>query len=289
MNPFPRSLLIVLAAAAGGLAGSSPLLAGTSAMFPVAGAAVSQGSTRDCRSLDAAGRPLITPAAIESLERCLAALPQTAALHRVAGVYDPERRALHERILAETLSGTACVRGREPIALITGGAPGAGKSTWLMAHAPVAMRTTTLWIDADRLRQRLPEYRGWNAAATQEETGELVTELLARIGQPCRTDVFYDGTMARSARYRELVPALRALGYRVYLLNVMVPEAVSRRRVLERYRASGRYVPRSAIAGYYASGPATLRLLAPLADGWLQIDGISGAVLGSGGEPLPMD
>jgi predicted ABC-type ATPase len=242
----------------------------------------------DCRPRDHQGRLLITEAAIEQLERCLAALPQTRTLHTRSGAYTPERQALHARLLDAVRARAACVRGRPPMALLTGGPPGAGKSTWLMRHAPITMRATTLWIDADRLRAQLPEYRGWKAAATQEESGDLVQSLLDGIGRPCRTDVFYDGTMARPDRYRHLVPALRALGYRVYILNVTVPESLSRRRVLDRYRASGRYVPRAAIAAYYAGGPATLRLLAPMADGWLQIDGASGAILSSGGEPLPM-
>jgi predicted ABC-type ATPase len=226
--------------------------------------------------------------ALDALERCLAGLPQTRALHSRGGAYTPERQELHRRILASTRAGAACVRGRPAVALLTGGPPGAGKSSWLMRNAPFSMRSTTLWIDADRLRSQLPEYRGWNASATQQEAGDLVDTLLKGIGQGCRTDLFYDGTMARPGRYRELIPILRALGYHVVILNVSVPEAVSRNRVLSRYRVTGRYVPRGVIAAWYSTGPATLKSLAPLADGWLQIDGVSGATLGSGGEPLPV-
>lgn len=269
-----------------------PLLAGLLLVLPAASAgpypAAAPRADADCRPRDPRGRLLISEAALEQLERCLAALPQTRTLYTRSGAYTLERQALHARLLDAVRTPAACVRGRAPMALLTGGPPGAGKSTWLMRHAPLTMRSTTLWIDADRLRAQLPEYRGWNASATQEETGDLVQSLLDGIGRTCRSDVFYDGTMARPDRYLHLIPALRALGYRVYILNVTVPESVSRHRVLERYQSTGRYVPRSAIAAYYAGGPATLRLLAPMADGWLQIDGVSGAMLSSGGEPLPM-
>jgi predicted ABC-type ATPase len=231
-----------------------------------------------CQILDASGLPQISPAAIDFLERCLSSFPPTSSSESV-----------RERIIAAAGKDAVCVSHRPPVAILTGGPPGAGKSTGLRTHAPLALAPGTLRIDADALRAQLPEYRGWNADLTQAETGVLVDRLLAGIGQPCRFDLLYDGTMSRVDRYRRLIPELRAMGYEVFLLQVSVPESLSRRRVLERYRAMGRYVSRAAITRYFATGPSTFEVLSSWADGYLQVDGLTGLVRKQGGRPFPSE
>lgn len=255
-----------------GLLGTVALAAPLQSATPIADRPAS------CQILDASGLPQISPAAIDFLERCLRGFPPTSS---------PE--SVRERIIAAARKDAVCVSHRPPIAILTGGPPGAGKSTGLRTHAPVALAPGTLRIDADALRAQLPEYRGWNADLTQAETGVLVDRLLAGIGRPCRFDLLYDGTMSRADRYRRLIPELRAMGYRVFLLHVSVPESLSRRRVLERYRAMGRYVSRAAIGRYFATGPATFQSLSSWADGYLQVDGLTGRVLKQGGGPFPSD
>jgi predicted ABC-type ATPase len=231
-----------------------------------------------CQILEASGSAQISPAAIDFLERCLSRFPPISS---------PESE--RQRIIAAALNGAVCVSHRPPIAILTGGAPGAGKSSALRTHAPVALAPGTLRIDADGLRAQLPQYRGWNADLTQAESGVLVDRLLAGIGRPCRYDLLYDGTMSRVDRYRRLIPELRAMGYGVFLLHVSVPESLSRRRVLERYRAMGRYVSRAAIARYFTTGPATFQMLSGWADGYRQVDGLTGRVLQQGGRPFPSE
>lgn len=243
--------------------------------------------TADCPGSETTVPALVTPAALAALERCLTALPQTRHLHSNGGTYTPEREALHSRILADATAGYSCVSGRAPIAVLTGGPPGAGKTTWLRRHAPMLLHPTTLRVDADELRMQLPEYRGWNAATTQDEVGDLVDRLLDAVGKPCLTDLIYDGTLTSSRRYLRLIPRLKRLGYRVYLVTVLVPESVSRAQVLRRYQASGRYVPQAAISSYFRSGPAVFRQIAPQVDGYLQVNGLDGSVLEAGGAPLP--
>jgi predicted ABC-type ATPase len=240
-----------------------------------------------CQILDAAGLPQTSPAAIDFLERCLSRLPQTNTRYTGAPSDKNTRESLHSRIIEAAGKGRVCVLHRPPIAIFTGGAPGAGKTTWLRTYAPVALAPATLRIDADALRALLPEYRGWNADVTQAESGVLVDRQLAGIGRPCRYDLLYDGTMSRADRYRQLIPELRAMGYRVFLLNVRVPESLSRVRVLERYRATGRYVSRAAIGRYFSTGPAPFRTLSGWVDAYLQVDGITGRILKQGGDPFP--
>jgi hypothetical protein len=57
------------------------------------------------------------------------------------------------------------------------------------------MQPGWLRIDADALREKLPEYQGWNVDQTHAETSDLVDSLLAMIGRPCKTNLLYDGTV----------------------------------------------------------------------------------------------
>lgn len=253
------------------------LLATVAVVAPLQAATAIADRPASCQILDASGLPQISPAAIDFLERCLRRFPPTSS---------PE--SVRERIIAAARKDAVCVSHRPPVAILTGGPPGAGKSTGLRTYAPVALAPGTLRIDADALRAQLPEYRGWNADLTQAESGVLVDRLLAGIGRPCRFDLLYDGTMSRVDRYRRLIPELRAMGYGVFLLHVSVPESLSRRRVLERYRSMGRYVSRAAITRYFATGSATFQLLSGWADGYLQVDGITGRVLKQGDWPFPL-
>jgi predicted ABC-type ATPase len=269
------------------LAWSTLVQAGPHLSSGTSPAAEIRSPSADCPGTETTVPSLVTPEALAALERCLAALPQTRDLYSKGGTYTPERDLLHRRILADATAGDSCVSGRAPIAVLTGGPPGAGKTTWLRRHAPMLLRPTTLRVDADELRMKLPEYRGWNAAITQDEVGDLVDRLLDAVGKPCLTDLIYDGTLSSARRYQRLIPRLKNLGYRVFLVNVLVPESVSRAQVLRRYQASGRYVPQSAISSYFSKGPAVFRQIAPQVDGYLQVNGLDGSVLDTGGAPLP--
>lgn len=236
---------------------------------------------------EASGRPAIDPGSQQQLDRCLKALPQTRDQHRLGQQYTWARHQLHRRMLAKASAGARCVQGQQPIALFTAGPPGSGKTTWLRQNAPMLLHTVSLRIDADALRLDLPEYQGWNAYATQAETGDVVNALLRGIGQPCRVSFLYDGTMTKPDRYLPLFPRLHQLGYRIYIVEVSVPIQVSRQRALERYQTTGRYVPVAIIEEAYKRGPKTIQLLRPLVDGYVRVDGETGKILESSGAPLP--
>jgi len=234
------------------------------------------------------GKTAIDPAAINALEACLQQLPQTKTLHWRQNRYAADRQHLHAQIVASTRTGAHCVKaGVQPLAVFTGGPPGAGKSTWLAHHLPELMQPGWLRIDADELRAKLPEYRGWNADQTHSETSDLVSSLLASIGQPCNTNLLYDGTLTSPRRYLALLPRLKQLGYRTFIVQVMVPESVSRQRALHRYQRTGRYVPEEAIISYYKHAAATFALLKTKVDGTIQIDGLNNRTISTSGQALP--
>ena len=240
-----------------------------------------------CQWLNRFGQPDITAAAIDWLERCLVGLPSTKRANSTDQGYTKDRQKLHNGIIEKARSGKPCITTGRPIAILTGGPPGAGKTTWLKRHIPSSVLQNSYRIDADEVREALPEYQGWNASATQDEVRDIVDQQLQAISKPCQLHVIYDGTMARADRYLTLIPTLKGMGYRVFLVQVVIPEAISQRRVLDRYQATGRFVPRSIVKAFYGQGAMVFRQLAPAANGSIQVDGLTGRILRSQGDPLP--
>ncbi len=240
-----------------------------------------------CQWLNRFGQPDITPAAIDWLESCLVGLPSTKRANSTEQGYTKDRQKLHNNIIKKARSGKPCITTGRPVAILTGGPPGAGKTTWLKRHIPSLVLQSSYRIDADEVREDLPEYQGWNASATQDEVRDIVDQQLEAIAKPCQLNVIYDGTMARADRYLTLIPTLKGMGYRVFLVQVVIPEAISQRRVLDRYQATGRFVPRSIVKAFYDQGAAVFRQLAPSANGSIQVDGLTGRILRSQGDPLP--
>ncbi|MCT0199953.1 zeta toxin family protein [Synechococcus sp. CS-1325] len=240
-----------------------------------------------CQRLNQSGRPDIQPAAIDLLERCLLGLPTTKSTYFNESGYSAERQKLHDEIIRAALSGKPCVAMGAPVAILTGGPPGAGKTTWLRRHISGSLLQSSYRIDADEVREALPEYHGWNASSTQAEVHDIVAMQIEAITRPCRLNVIYDGTMTQADRYEQLIGSLKQNGYQVFLVQILIPEPLSLKRVLERYQSSGRYVPRLIVKAFYQRGISVFRQLAPRANGSIQVDGLTGRVLWSQGDPLP--
>lgn len=240
-----------------------------------------------CQILDAEGKPDISPEAIKKLEECSENLIQTKVLNQENGKYTATRQKLHDAIVAEFKKEKPCVQQREPVAILTGGPPGSGKTTWLKKYAKWITGKNVYHIDADEVRAKLPEYKGWNATQTHLETKDIVNQLIDDIGVPCEFDLVYDGTMNKAESYEPLVNKLRGLGYKIFIIYISVPKEVSEKRVLERYRKRGRYVPKIVIDEVYERGLAAFEKLTKEADGFIRVDGVTGKLVEKGGMAIP--
>jgi len=234
------------------------------------------------------GKRRIDAQGLSLLNKCLDKQVDTKKRHtNASGTYTKKRQELHDKIVEGIRGKKECVKQHKPVAVLTVGAPGSGKSTWLKKYAPWTQGKDVLKIDADDVRSQLPEYEGWNANITHEETRDIVQRLFKKIGDPCTVDLVYDGTMNKARKYEELIKQFKDMGYQVFVLYVEVPEKVARERVLKRYRDSGRYVPKSVIDKIYKTGLNAYQKVINLADGYLKIDGVSGKLAESGGKQLP--
>ena len=250
-----------------------------------------------CPPMEADGKTFaIDEEAIKYLDNCLAKEVQTKSLYfdEKTG-YTDSRKKVHEKIINDLFENVKCIKsGEQPIAIFTGGSPASGKSFFLTKNAKYLQSDNIFKLDADEIRAKLPEYRGWNANSTQAETTDIVNNLLDRIGSDkCQYDFIYDGTMNKAKKYFPLIKKVKELGYKVYVIFMEIPYSEAKKRVLKRYQEKGRYVPIEVIDEFFTKigdktkGQYTLDELKPFVDGYVVADGMTGEIIDEGGEGLP--
>ena len=243
---------------------------------------------------DSKGERKIDPKSIELLTEYVNSLPQTKSMYFDLDGYTPDRKALHSKIINSFKDNLVCIESDEPIAILMGGSPASGKSTFLRKYAPYLLSTELLRIDADEIRAMLPEYEGWNASQTHLETKDIVNTLLSdrTIGLPCNFDLIYDGTMNNTKSYIPLITLLKGLGYKIYVVYIdNVPKDEIIERALGRYQRSGRFVPLEVIEDFFSKGKTALNEIKQKADGYMIIDGSSSdyEIIEEGGIKLPQN
>ena len=238
--------------------------------------------------LDKEGKRRIDNDALDALEAYLETLPQTKDLHTINGEYTDERKAFHEKLIKEMESGNTCIKQGKPIAIFTGGAPGSGKSTFIKKNYDWLDNPSIFHIDSDEVRAKLPEYQGWNASRTHEETTDIVNELIDYIApKECQFDVIIDGTFTNLRKYKSMIKKVQDLGYQTFAIFMQIDPEISMQRAIERYQRSGRYVPRAVIEDVNNKGDKVFLELKNEIDGWIEVDGLSSKILAKGGNDLP--
>lgn len=162
------------------------------------------------------------------------------------GEYTAERKALHDKIVASVLTPeTVAKPGKRPQAVLLLGPPGSGKTT---AGVPVAREmvghdTRLANLNADDVKEAMPEYQGHNAAAVHEESSELVEGRIVPEGIEGRHNMMFDFTGNSAPKMMRIAEMLKDKGYDVHVVNVKVPTYVAVSRAWKRFTSSGRFVP----------------------------------------------
>lgn len=255
--------------------------------------------TTTCVLVDEKELPRIDDEALILLDRCIETQPDTKLLHTDRdGNYTEERKALHKKIISEITGTAVCIpiEKGHPIAILMGGAPGSGKSTFVSKYAPF-LNSKHIWkVDADLVREYLPEYKGWNSSNTHQETRDIVNELITSFDVPCKHDLLYDGTMSNSKKYIDLIARLRAVGYLVYIIYLEVPKEVSIERAMSRFKNNrggktefGRYVSKDVIDDFFRTGKEGLENIKDSVDGYIVVDSLTQQITEKGGIDVPRD
>lgn len=250
------------------------------------------GKVASCEKFDENGERKIDLKSIKELTDCVNKLPQTKDFYFVNGEYTPERKRLHKQIIYNIKKDLVCVQNDNPIAILMGGSPASGKSTFLKKYRPYLLEEEILKVDADEIRSKLPEYEGYNATQTHLETKDIVNLLLSdrNIGIPCKFDLIYDGTMNSTKSYLPLIDLLKSLGYKIFVVYMdKVPKDVVINRALQRYKKSGRFVPLEVIDDFFERGKTALNEVKQKVDGYMVIDASNTdyKVIEKGGMQLP--
>jgi len=251
------------------------------------------GVTNNCESFDEEGKRKIDKKSIQKLTDCILKLPQTKELNTDnKGNYTKKRHDLHIDILNNFKKDLICIENDEPIAILMGGSPASGKSTFLRKYRPFLLNTELLKIDADEIRAKLPEYKGFNATQTHLETKDIVNTLISDkiIGIPCDFDIIYDGTMNSLKSYIPLIKLLKSRNYKIFIVYIdNVEYDIVLNRMLSRYQKSGRFVPVEVIDDFFSKGKEALNTLKKDVDGYLIVDGSTNDynILEEGGLKLP--
>lgn len=231
---------------------------------------------------------------IERLTEYVNSLPQTKYFYFDTDTndYRKDRKKLHASIINEFKKDVVCITKGQPIAIMMGGSPASGKSSFLKKYSPYLLKSEILKVDADEIRAKLPEYEGWNASQTHLETKDIVNTLISdrNIGIPCDFDLIYDGTMNNVKSYKPLIKLLKERGYKIFIVYMdNVPKEVIEDRILKRYQKSGRFVPLEVVDDFFSKGKSAFNELKDEVDGYMIIDGSSTDynIIDQGGMKLP--
>jgi hypothetical protein len=202
------------------------------------------------------------------------------------GQWSPNRSSLHDRLVAGQIG-----RGHQPsspAAYFTIGGMASGKTSRLrrIVHEHRAIRigadpSSLSRIDADEIRQALPEYRdGRGSAVVNTECFDITYEMVYPAVRDAGMDLVYD-TIGRIIPPNDIsfgpnLVELKSCGYLIYLLLAEAPLEVcvqrAKRRALEE---NGRLIDIHDQQLSHGDAPKCLeRLLAEpgLLDGWAVFD-----------------
>lgn len=203
--------------------------------------------------------------------------------------YTKERYSLHQRIVSMIeRPDSSPKKGHKPIAVLIGGGTASGKTTMRKRmiekelHSKL-IRTTV--VDFDEIKEYIPEYSVYkkidaNQAATlvHKESCDIGVLLLKKLIKD-RKNFIFEGTMARTRRYKSLVNQLRKHGYDILVYVADVPILVAKKRADERARLTGRKIPHKVIENTHKLVPRTFLEIKDVVDRYRIYDNQNGFVL----------
>lgn len=159
------------------------------------------------------------------------------------GEYYPERKQKHKEILEKLFENEKYAMpkdGEKSSFIMLGGRGGSGKSKF---EGMVYNKKNYIVLDADAIKEMLPDYQGYNAFQVHEESSELLKQALGRAKQK-RLNVVLDATMKTEKSVETQLKEFSGAGYDVEMHYMHLPREISSQRALGRFMGkSGRYVP----------------------------------------------
>ena len=158
--------------------------------------------------------------------------------------YTKERAALHEKITSKILiPDSVAPEGKRPRVVFLMGAPGTGKTTAGQPLVKKIVPGAAAVVNADDIKEMLPEYLGWNAGALHHESTDILEGTLMRRAIAGRHNMVLDLTGNNAHGLKSMAEALARRGYDVHIVKVDAPTHVAVARAWHRFLRKGRFVP----------------------------------------------
>ena len=177
-------------------------------------------------------------------------------------MFTPERQALHDKIIKESLDGVPS--SSDPTYVMMGGGPAAGKSS-VLGSGQLDVPKDTVEINSDLIKEKLPEWKtagDARASFTHEESSYLAKRTQAAAFER-KQNVLLDGTGDTSpASMNKKIDAARNAGYKVEAHYVTLPTELAVKNAKIRGDKTGRYVPEEFIRATHAGVSQTFPAIA---------------------------
>lgn len=195
----------------------------------------------------------------------------TQSLHKKDGRYTPERSAVHAKIIEHFLSPEKIAdatppAGEKPTFTLLGGRGGSGKS-WFTSDDGLVDPKKNVVLDADAIKEMLPEYEGWNAGLLHEESSDLFDHM-TDVAQELGLNIVHDATMKTGHKAVALVSRFKGAGYGTEAHYMYLPPQEAAVRGVKRFMGpNGRFVPPGIILGN-TTNEASFNDVKRIADKW---------------------
>lgn len=167
-------------------------------------------------------------------------------------MFTPERQALHDKIIKESVDGVPS--SDNPTYTVMGGGPAAGKSS-IIRDGGVSIAPNSVEVNADLIKEKLPEWgTAGNSRAqfTHEESSYLAKRTQAAAFEK-RQNVLLDGTGDTSpASMNKKIDAAHGAGYKVDAHYVTLPTDLAIKNARARGAETGRFVPDEVVRATHA-------------------------------------
>lgn len=230
------------------------------------------------------------PSLRKKLERYSYGLKETKKKYSIQGnKYTQKRHRMHVKIAMEFLKKASSPRkGERLIAVLIGGGTASGKTTMrriIVEKKLKELNIRAVIVDPDERKEYIPEYTTLktkypnDAARLVHKESVDICELIVKKLIRHRKHFVYEGTMARTKKYKKLVKKLKKAGYEIYVFIADIPIECAKCRAAERAKVTGRKIPSHIITKTHSQVPNTFEVIKNLVDRYYVYDNRNGFVL----------
>ncbi|ARA97841.1 zeta toxin family protein [Geobacillus thermodenitrificans] len=212
-----------------------------------------------------------------------AKIKSTKEMYSVKGYkYSPKRHAMHMRIVHAIMKqAPSPPKTERPIAILIGGGTASGKT--MMRKTVIEKQLAeegvqAIIVDPDDIKTYIPEYHSLqkthpnDAARLVHQESRDISNLLLKQLIRHRKHFIYEGTMARTRAYKQLMKKLKKAGYKVHIYIVDIPLELAKQRAKERAKMTGRKIPYQVIENTHKLVPRTFQAIKDFADRYYVYD-----------------